>query len=176
MIPLALVLSFVAAADVEEKLDEWPGEARRVHVGLGYRAHVGLMESQRTPFLVLQSELLGALICRLGDHDELRIQVGFAAGYPDTFAGESNVSFRWALNQRVAIGAGVVALWGFWSLRAGTEVPLSIRLGGSRRHELTVAVRTTTGVYNNSTFVWYDFAKQRFAIAVDLTVGYSFIF
>ena len=106
----------------------------------------------------------------------IRDRVGFAGGYPDTVAGESNVGFRWALNQRFTVGISAVALWGFWSLRGGFEVPLSLRLGSSRRHELTLALRCTTGVYNNNTFVWYDFAKQRFALAGDVALGYSFIF
>ena len=161
---------------VEPPADEWPGEHRRTHFGVVYRGHVGLMASQNTPFLVLQSELLAMLTIRLGLHNELRIELGFAAGWPDTFAGESNVSFRWALDQHVYIGIGAVAFWGFWSMRGGVEVPIAVRLDRSRRHELTIALRCTAGVYNNDTFVWYDFKMQRFALAADFVVGYSFIF
>ena len=163
-------------APLEALPDEWPGEERRAHFGVGYRGHLGLMASQDTPFLVLQSELLGLMTVRVGPHNELRVEVGFATGWPDTFAGESNVSFRWALNPHVAVGIGAVAFWGFWSMRGGVEVPLAIRFGGGRRSEITVALRCIAGVYNNDTFVWYDFKMQRFAIAADLVVGYSFIF
>jgi hypothetical protein len=199
MIALALVLSFVAGQDavdavnppvdaevaapevpVEEPapapVDEWPGEARRVHFGVGYRGHLGMMESERTPFLVLQSELLGLMTVRLGHHNELRVQVGFSAGYPDTFAGESNVSFRWAVNRAVSVGVGVLAFWGFWSMRGGAELPIAIRFGPNRHHEITIALHVTAGVYNNETFFWYDFPRQRFAISGDLVAGYSFIF
>jgi hypothetical protein len=177
MIALALLTLLTADGDVVVSAPEpWAGEDSRVHFGVGYRAHVGLMESEGTPFLVLQSELLGQLGIRLGDHNELRIQIGFAAGYPDTLAGESNVSFRWALGRHLYIGAGAVAFWGLWSMRAGTELPISIRLGASRQHELTIALRATTGVYNNNTFVWYDFKEQRFAISGEVAVGYAFIF
>ena len=41
---------------------------------------------------------------------------------------------------------------------------------------LAIALRCTAGVYNNDTFVWYDFKMQRFALAADFVVGYSFIF
>jgi hypothetical protein len=180
MTPLALMLAFVSAADAEVVVpaasDAWPGEERKFHFGVGYRGHVGLMGSEGTPFLVLQSELNAMLTCRIGDHDEFRLQVGFAAGFPDTFAGETNLSVHWWTGQRVAVGIGTFGFWGFWSMRLGVEVPVTIRLDRGRRHELALALRSTAGVYNNNTFVWYDFAKQRFAISAELVAGYSFIF
>jgi hypothetical protein len=191
MAPLALIAVSVAAADARPELSTgqvdaplealaspsaWPQEERRWHFGVGYRGHLGMMESQGAAFLVAQSELVGLFTLRVDPHHELRVELGLAAGYPDTFAGESNISFRWALNQRVYLGIGVLGFWGFWSMRAGLELPLAIRLDRRRRHELTFALRTTLGVYNNDTFVWWDFAMQRLAVAGDVVLGYSFLF
>ena len=61
-------------------------------------------------------------------------------------------------------------------MRAGIEVPFTMRIGESRRHELGLALRGTAGVYNNSTYVWWDFAKQRPAVTFDAALTYAFLF
>ena len=61
------------------------------------------------------------------------------------------------------------------SLRAG-EVPLGVEIGESRRHELGFAVRATAGVFNNGSFVWWNFPRQRLAVSVDAAVGCTILF
>ena len=53
-------------------------------------------------------------------------------------------------------------------------MPITARLGETRRHELTLAFRLSPGVYNNVSFVWWDFARQYFAFSADATLGYTF--
>jgi len=161
---------------VPEDPARWQGEHKRVHWGLGLRAHVGLMQQATTPFLLVQSGLLAFVSVRTFGHQEAIAQVELSGGLPDTVAGESLFAYRFHLTPRFSIGAGLILFWGFWSLRTGIEVPFAIRLGESRRHEVGLAVRATAGVYNNVTFVWWDFGKQRFAGAFDAALTYAFIF
>lgn len=163
-------------ASPETAADEWPGEGRRVHFGIGARVHSGVLSTLGNPYLLVQSELLGVISIRVFGHHEWRVQFGIAAGWPDTLAGESSTSFRFHLTPRWSVGVGAVAYWGFWSMRGGLEVPISIRLGATRRHEISLVLRTTAGVFNSSTLAWYDLKNQRFAIAGDAAVAYSFIF
>src|SRR5689334_22419726 len=77
-----------------ENPDEWPGEGRRVHYGIGARVHGGLTESIQVLRPIIQSEFTFFTSVRVFGHHEWRIGVGIAAGWPDTLAGETNVSFR----------------------------------------------------------------------------------
>lgn len=157
--------------------DEWPGEGRRVHYGIGARVHGGFHESVGARRMLLQSEFTFFTSIRLFGHHELRIGVGIAAGWPDTLAGETNISFRFHLSPRISIGAGAFTYLGFWSMRAGLEVPLAIRLGKNRRHEIMVAVRGMGGGYNNTiSFAWYHLEDLRLVLGAELLVGYAAIF
>ena len=157
--------------------EEWPGEGRRVHWGIGARVHAGYLESIKVPRLIFTSEFTFFTSVRVFGHHEWRIGVGVAAGWPDTAAGETNVSFRFHLTPRISIGAGLFTYIGFYSIRAGLEVPLSIRLGSNRRHEINVTLRGMAGGYNNTiTFAWYRLDDLSFAIGGDVVVGYSLIF
>jgi hypothetical protein len=178
MIALALVVHFALAnvEEVEPSPEIWAGEQRRVHFGLGLRVHGGLMSSGGAPLWLLQSELLLMLSIRLRGHDELRVQLGLGPGYPDTFGGETNVTFHHAFSPRVSLGIGGFVYWGFWSIRLGVEAPLIIRLGSSRRHLLLLALRVHAGVFNNLPILAWSLASQRFAVAADLALGYAFQF
>ncbi len=165
------------AAPPPQDPDEWPGEGRRVHYGIGARVHTGVLESINVPRLLWQSEFTFFVSIRVFGHHEWRVGVGIAAGWPDTVAGETNVSFRFHLSPRLSVGAGLFTYWGFWSMRAGLEVPFAIRLGPTRRHEIHLTARAAGGAYNNTiTFVWYDFPALRPAWSFDVSVGYSAIF
>ena len=170
----------VQAPDPEEPVgpdpDRWEGEHKRVHWGLGLRAHVGLMHQQDTPFLLVQSGLIAFVSVRTFGHQEASVQLEISGGLPDTVAGETLISYRFHLSPRFSIGAGLILFWGFWSMRAGLEVPFAIRIGTSRRHELGLALRGTAGVYNNVSFVWWDFARQRPAVTFDAALTYAFLF
>jgi hypothetical protein len=156
--------------------DVWAGENRRVHIGVGALVHGGFMDSGGYALWMLQSELIGIVSIRVRVHDELRIQLGLAAGYPDSFGGEANVSFLHSLSPRVSIGIGGFAFLGIWSLRVGVEVPLVIRIGSSRRHNFIVGLRLQTGVFNNVTLPSWVLSQQRFAFAGDVVLGYAFLF
>jgi hypothetical protein len=174
LLPVALSLFLLSAAP--EATTPWPGEASRVHFGIGYRAHGGVMLQRGAPFLLLESELLVALDVKLPHQHSLRVQLGVAAGWPNALAGETNVSLRLALSPRWSWGLGVFGSWGLFALRGGLEVPISARLGDTRRHELTLALRLSPGAYNNVSFVWWDFPRQYFAFSADATLGYTFFF
>lgn len=149
-------------------------EDRRVHAGFGLRTHGGAMFQRDTTFLLAETELFGALDVRLFGATSLRVQLGFAAGWPNSVAGETNVSLRFALGERLTLGVGVFGAWSLYAMRGGVEVPLTLRFG--RRHELTFALRASPGVYDNVTFYWYDLRKQFFALSLDAAVGYAFFF
>jgi hypothetical protein len=161
-----------------EPADAWPGESnRRVHWGIGARIHAGALDSVGGAALVAMSEVTGFMSLRVFGHHEWRFLWGLAAGWPDTVAGESNVSFRFNLHPRFSVGAGLLAYWGFWSMRGGVEVPFAVRLGSNRRHEITLALRATAGGFNrSSSFVWYDFKHLSFAWSGDVVLGYTAIF
>ncbi len=160
----------------EVPADQWAGENKRVHWGLGLRAHVGLMQQGSISNLLVQSGLIAFVSVRTFGHQEAAISFELSGGIPDTVSGETLITYRFHLTPRFSVGAAAIFFWGFWSLRGGVEVPFTIRLGDSRRHEIGLALRTTAGVYNNVTYVWWDFEKQRFAIAADFAVTYAFIF
>ncbi len=166
----------VEAPPPEVDPERWPGEKRRVRFGVGTRLHAGILLQQGSPSLVLQSEVLGALSIRVRAHDELRIQFGIALGYPDIAGGESSVTYRHHLNLRWSIGVGGFIYWGVPSLRGGIEVPIAFRLGATRRHEISVALRVNGGIYNASSFVWWDFKRQLPAFGAEAAIGYVFIF
>lgn len=166
----------VVVAAPEPAADEWIGEARRVHYGLGAKVHWGLMQSQGAPYLYLQSELAAFLNIRVFGHHEWRVGIGIAAGWPDTFAGESNVSFRFNLSPRFSVGVGLNTFLSLWSIRGGLEVPLAFRFGPTRRHEISLTLRGTAGVFNGSTFAWWNFRSQRLMWGGDAVLGYSAIF
>jgi len=147
-----------------------------LHYGIGARFHSGLMESQGAPYLYLQSEITFFITLRAFDKHEFRAGVGLAAGWPDTLAGESNVSLRFNLTRHFSIGVGTNAFWSFWSMRGGLEVPFAIRLGENRRHEISLTLRGTAGVFNGSTFAWWDFKHQHAMFGGDAVLGYSAIF
>lgn len=166
-----------AAVTSKVEPDEWPLEGRLIHYGVGARVHAGVLESVNAPRLLLQSEFMFFISIRAFSHHEFRAAIGVAGGWPDTVAGETNLSFRWHLSPRFAIGVGTFTYWGFWSMRVGAEVPIAIRLGSNRRHEITFTVRGTGGLYNNTiTFVWYDFRALRPAWSLDAAIGYAAIF
>src|SRR5262245_53847977 len=175
-----LILTLLSAEETVSTTlepDEWPLEGRRIHYGVGARVHAGVLESVNAPRLLLQSEFTFFVTFRVFGHHEWRWGVGLAAGWPDTVAGETNVSFRFHLSPRLSIGAGAFTYWGFWSMRGGLEVPLALRLGANRRHEITLTVRGGAGAYNNTiSFVWYDFKALRPAFTFDAVVGYSAVF
>lgn len=156
--------------------ERWKGEEKRVHVGIGLRAHVGLMETQGAPILLAASGMFVGVNVRTFRHQEACVSFELTGGFPDTIAGETLITYRFHLTPRFAIGAGVIFLWGFWSFRGGVEVPFTVRLGESRRHELGLAVRGTAGAYNNSTYVWWDFERQRPAFTLDGAITYTFLF
>lgn len=164
---LVVVLSSLAATAKDD---------RRFRVGVGLRTHGGAMFQRGATFLLLQSQLFAAGEVRVGERHALRLQLGFVAGWPDAFAGETNVSFRFGLGARVTLGAGVFAYWGVPSLKGGLEVPLALRFGEQRTHELGLAVRATAGAFNNVTFVWWDFPNQYAAFSVEGSLGYTFFF
>lgn len=177
----ALLLTFaLAATDVETRVApseaEWAGEERRVHASVGARLHGGLIDSNGFPLWALQTELFGALSIRLRGHDELRIQLGVRVGWPDSWGGESNVSWLHALSPTLSLGIGGFAFLGVWSWRAGIEVPLIIRLGSSRRHQVIAGVRLHTGAFNNVPMPQWKLTNQRFAFAGDVAFGYAFQF
>ncbi len=191
---LALVLSLIAtpsvaaepqpvaaepepiAVEAHGPSDTWAGEQKRVHWGLGLRAHVGLMHQQQVPFLLVESGLIVFVSARTFGHQEASIQFELSGGIPDTVAGETLITYRFHLSPRFSVGAGLILYWGFWSMRAGLEVPFAIRIGDSRRHELGIALRGTAGVYNNISYVWWDLEKQRFAVTFDAALTYAFLF
>jgi hypothetical protein len=154
----------------------WAGEQKRFHFGVGAALHVGFMVQRGVLFVLSQSEAYAAFSIRLIRHDELRVHVGIAAGIPDLFGGETNISYRHHVTPRFSFGIGVFGYWGAPSFRLGVEVPLALRLGATRRHEISVALRFHAGVFNNSTYVWYDFPRLAFAYATDLAVAYTFFF
>jgi hypothetical protein len=154
----------------------WAGENRRVHLGVGALVHGGFMDSGGYPLWILQSELVGIMSIRVKVHDELRIQLGLAGGYPDSVGGEANVSFLHSLSPRLSVGIGGFAFLSLWSLRVGVEVPLVLRVGSSRRHNFIVALRLHTGVFNNVTLTSWTLGQQRFAFAGDVAAGYAFLF
>ncbi len=156
--------------------DRWKGEERRVHVAIGLRAHVGLMHQENTPFLLAASGMFIGLDVRTIGHQEASITFELTGGLPDTVAGETLILYRFHLTPRFSIGAGVILLWGFWSFRGGVEVPFAIRIDEKRKHELGLAVRATGGVYNNVSYVWWDFERQRPAITFDGALTYTFRF
>ncbi len=166
----------VEAPAPAEAFDAWPGEQKRFHAGVGAALHVGVMVQRGVPFVLSQSEGYVAFSIRLIRHDELRVHVGIAGGIPDLFGGETNVSYRHHLSPRLSFGVGVFGYWGAPSFRLGVEVPLALRLGATRRHELSVALRFHAGVFNNSTYVWWDWPRLAFAYATDLAVAYTFFF
>jgi hypothetical protein len=167
----------VAAPKSDVYPDEWPGEGtRRVRFGVGARGNFGAMYSQGAIALDLQSEFAFFVAIRVFGHHEWRVGVGIGAGLPDLAASVITTSFRWHLTPRLSVGAGVVTWWGLWSLRGGVEVPFALRLGSNRRYEVTLTLRGMAGVYNGSTFRWYDFQHQRFAISGDAIVGFAAIF
>jgi len=155
--------------------DTWPGEEKRVRFGVGPRVFAGVM-MDRVPFLVLQSEVLAALSVRLWKHDELRVQLGLAGGAPDIFGGETNISWRHALDPRYSIGAGFFVYWGAPSYRGGVELVGAMRLGARRRHEVSLSLRASGGVFNPTTYQWYQFQYLQPAYGADAAVGYTFFF
>lgn len=152
------------------------GDDRRVRFGLGLRTHSGAMFQRDATFLLLQSQLVVAGEVRVGQNNALRLQLGFAAGWPDAFAGETNLSFRFGLSEHVRLGVGVFAYVGVPSLKGGLELPLTYRFGGKRTHEVGLSVRATAGVFNNITFTWWDFERQFVAFTVEGSLGYTFFF
>jgi hypothetical protein len=178
--PLPDVPQDVAPAPVVEPApapppDAWPGEERRVRFGVGPRVHAGVM-MDGVAFLVLQSEVLVALSVRLWKHDELRVQLGIAGGAPDIFGGETNISWRHALDPRYSIGAGFFVYWGAPSYRGGLEVIGAMRLGARRRHEVSLSLRVSGGVFNPTTYQWYQLQYLQPAYGADAAVGYTFFF
>ncbi len=184
MTALALVLSLLAqtppdpepTAQAAPDPEVWASEHKRVHFGFGLRAHGGLMTQLQAPVLLVQSGLNAFVSVRTFGHQEAFASFELSGGLPDTVAGETLLGYRVHLTPRFSIGAGVILFWGFWSMRAGLEVPFAIRIGDSRRHELGIALRGTAGAYNNSTFVWWDFEKQRPAFTLDAAITYAFLF
>ena len=156
--------------------ERWAHEERRVHWGVGVRGHVGALVSLNSPQLLAHSGVFGVLSLRTRGHEELRVQLELNVGIPDLFGGESNVSYRFHLTPKLSVGGGLFVFVGAPSIRAGIEVPFGFLIGPSRRHELGASLRLAAGVFNNSTFVWYDFSKQRFALSAEVTVGYTFLF
>ncbi|MFT3711057.1 MAG: hypothetical protein QM817_25805 [Archangium sp.] len=171
---LVVLLSSLGALAADD--DTWPGENRRFHVGVGLRGHGGAMFQRGATFLLLESDVYVAGELRVGKHHAIRLQLSFVAGWPNAAAGETNVSFRFGLTPRVSLGVGVFANWGIFSLRGGVEIPLAFRFGGRRAHEIGLSARVSPGVFNNVTFVWWDFSKQAFALSVEGTLGYTFFF
>ncbi|MBL8954084.1 MAG: hypothetical protein JNK82_25130 [Myxococcaceae bacterium] len=175
-----LILSLLAAEETvvtTVEPDEWPLEGRRVHYGIGARVHGGVVESVNAYRMALQSEFAFFVSFRVMGHHEWRWGVGAVAGWPDLAGGATNVSFRYHLNPRFSVGAGAFTYLGFSSMFAGLEVPLSIRLGSNRRHEVSLSFRGGAGAYNNGvTIAWYDFKALRPAWTLDAVLGYSAIF
>lgn len=177
MTRLGLVVSLLVALPALAADDEpWPGESHRFHVGVGLRGHGGAMFQRGSTFLLLESQAYVAGELRVGKHHALRLQLAFAAGWPNAAAGETNLSFRFGLTPRVSLGVGVFGYWGLFAMRGGVEVPLALRFGGRRAHEVGVSLRVSPGVFNNVTFVWWDFSKQAFAFSVEGSLGYTFFF
>lgn len=156
--------------------EAWPGEQRRFHLGLGLRGVGGAMFQRGATFLLLQSQAYVVGELRVGQHHAVRLQLAANAGWPGAFEGETNLSFRFGLTPRVMLGVGVFGVWGLFSLRGGVEVPLALRFGGRRAHELSLALRVSPGAFNNVTFVWWDFRAQAFALSVEGALGYAFFF
>jgi hypothetical protein len=104
------------------------------------------------------------------------VQLEISGGIPNWLGGETNISYRWPVTQRIWLGVGVPFFIGLAGFRAGVEIPLTVRLGASRRHEVGLALRSTFGMFNNSTFKWYDFKSQRFALTADAALSYTFLF
>lgn len=168
-----MVLLGAAMARAEAR---WPGEQRRLHLGVGARSLAGAMFQRGATFLVLEGQLFAVGALRLGDHHELRVQLGLSGGWPYSFEGETNVGVRVALSPRVALGVSGFVAWGLPSLRGGLEVPLSVRFGARRSHEVTLSVRGSAGAFNNITFAWWDLAHQAFAWSVEGSLGYTYFF
>ena len=176
----AVMVAFLLCAAEEQTVtapgpEAWPQEHRRVHVGAGVRVHGGVLASGLYPLYVLQTEVFGSLNIRLWAHEELRVQLGLSGGWPDLWGGETNVSFHHALNERVSLGLGGFVYLGAWSMRAGLELPIIIR-SSSRRHQLVIAFRLHTGVFNTVPVTAWRVNHQRFAAAGDLALGYTFQF
>ncbi|MBK7863327.1 MAG: hypothetical protein IPJ65_32950 [Archangiaceae bacterium] len=180
MISALLTLTLLAAdvTTLEPDPNEWPGEGeRRTHFGIGARVHAGALDSVGGAALLLLSEVTGFVSVRVVGHHEVRVGWGLLAGWPDTVAGESNLSFRFNLTPRFSVGAGLFSFIGFYSLRGGVELPVGLRFGPTRRHEITFSVRAEAGGFNRGiTFAWYDFEHLSFAYALSAMVGYSAIF
>nr|UXE44858.1 hypothetical protein Hi04_10k_c3807_00023 [uncultured bacterium] len=128
---------------------EAPPPERRVRFAVGGRLHGGFMLQRSSVFLLAQSEVCFAVRLKVRG-DELRLQLGLLLGYPDLFGGETNVSFRRALSDRVSLGVGAFAFWGAPSYFGGVELPLAMRLGSARRHEVSIALRVRAGCSTTS--------------------------
>ncbi len=154
----------------------WPGEERRFHWGAGARVHFGVMLQLGTPQLLAESGIFGLLSLRTIGHQEFRVQLELNLGIPDLFGGESQISWRCYLHPRFSVGGALLIYVGAPSLQLGAEIPVAFRLGARRQHELGASLRMTGGVFNNTTFVWYDFGRQRPAFTAELTAGYTYLF
>jgi hypothetical protein len=97
-------------------------------------------------------------------------------GIPDLFGAESSVTYRHHLNLRWSIGVGGFVYWGAPSFRGGVEIPVAFRLGATRRHEISAALRLNGGVSNASGLEWWVFKQLRPAFGAELAIGYTFIF
>ena len=104
------------------------------------------------------------------------MQLELDGGIPDFFGGESQLSYRFYLRPWLSVGGALVFYIGAPSFRLGAEVPVAVRLGSRRQHEIGASLRFTGGVFNNTTFVWWDLGRQRPAITAELTAGYTYLF
>lgn len=154
----------------------WAGEQKRVHLIVGQRLNGGAMMQQNVPAILVQGGLLIGLNVRTFGHQEASVSFVLSGSLVDTVLGETLVSYRFHLTPRFSVGAGLVFLWGFWSFRGGVEIPFAIRIDEKRKHELGLTLRGTAGGYNNSTFVWWDFAKHKPAGTIEGALTYTFVF
>jgi len=176
-----LILTLLSAEETVSTTvepDEWPLEGtRRTRFIVGARVHGGMLMSVNAPRMILQSEFMFFVSFRVMAHHEWRWGIGLFAGYPDLAGGSTTVSFRYHLNPRLSVGLGAFTHWGVSSMVGGLEVPIAVRLGSNRRHEITLAFRGGAGAYNNSAYIaWYFFNQLRPAWTLDAVVGYAAVF